>query len=149
MSALTLGCGGLEEPGLEGELEATEAGLAELEYDETARMSGVGIPTEFFVLASYGAGSYQSNGDYIWLNDGSADSMSVGIHWRTLNSAGNVVRRGICRHTHGANTIGRCNKNFPEDVRIEFRLGRCNGSTGNCRTLGHWQDWTAWGRYRA
>jgi hypothetical protein len=80
----------------------------------------------------------------LWIEDLALDGYSVGIHWRTSG------RRGICRNKHGYRDVVpypnyRCDKNFPENQRIEIRLGRCDGSTGvSCRSLSHWFGWTDW-----
>ncbi|MFD6142212.1 hypothetical protein [Promicromonospora sp. NPDC060271] len=49
-------------------------------------------------------------------------------------------REGICRNKDGflAGGVRTCNKDFPENTKIRFRIARCDGGAHTCRSLSHW-----------
>lgn len=65
----------------------------------------------------------------IW--DDAADGYSVGVIWRNPASG----RTGICRHKAGVNTAGFCDKNFTDQTKVYFYMGRCDETpTRNCQS---------------
>lgn len=66
-------------------------------------------------------------GDYVYVRDDRADGCSALGIWYILESSG--YRKGICRNTHGAGTWARCNKNWPEGVRMSVQPGLYDGGS--------------------
>ena len=127
-----------------------------LEYNDVVE-SSASKDLSFDYGNSWGAVGYEKYGDQFWLLDKAKDGESVGIYWRIPSSG----RHGICRNAKGVQYVSdgsgghyyegdirkakyRCDKNFPEGVRIVFKMGRCNGSSDNCRIVSGYEDWTVW-----
>ena len=130
---------------------APKAHAAELEID-------LGIPKE--VQTGYtcdaktgntfALGCFNTGGDVLYIADWENDSMRVAVHWRLADGS----RRGLCISLNGPIWAGpdfgwvgvrvACNKNMVEGKRIEIRAGRCDGTIHDCKSLGDYQDWTAW-----
>jgi hypothetical protein len=125
------------------DVDTDESELVTLEYDgaDSAYFPSVALYPR--AETSFGRAGFETSGDVLRLQDYKSDGRSVGIHWKVYEG-GHVVRRGICRSTQGKGVEAACNKNFPEGLRLEIRLGRCDGTVYSCRTLTGWTDWTDW-----
>lgn len=138
--ATTLGCSGAADE----DVGTDDQALVTLEYDETSRLVGDAPALSPYLQTTYGAAGYKAYGDVFYLTDDASDGFSVGVHWRVKDREGHVVRHGICRSTWGYDTTSTCDKNLPEGYALEMRLGRCDGTYYDCRTLAVWRDWSAW-----
>ena len=89
---------------------------------------------------TWGDGCYKRDGDYFWVTDDSSDGYSTGVIWRHPNTG----REGICRNKDGflGGGVRTCNKDFPENTKIRYRLARCDGETYTCKSLSHWVNST-------
>ncbi|MFD6445323.1 hypothetical protein ACFWEJ_09470 [Promicromonospora sp. NPDC060204] len=87
---------------------------------------------------SWGSGCYRQDGDYFWVTDDSSDDRSTGVIWRHPSTG----REGICRNKDGflGGGVRTCNKDFPENTKIRWRIARCDGSAHSCKSLSHWVD---------
>ncbi|MGC4112513.1 MAG: hypothetical protein QM747_19240 [Nocardioides sp.] len=93
----------------------------------------------------YGIGGFKQDGDYVRVRDVYQHGAGVGVHWRIKTVAGDVLRRGICIDQEGywaGNT--QCNYNFGEGLRLEIRVGVCDGSKVDCTNLDNWSHFGAW-----
>lgn len=79
-----------------------------------------------------------SNSD-IFISDLRADGYSVAVHWRYAD----LSRRGLCRSTLGNNVRGRCGKIFTGN-NVQYRVGRCDGSSNDCTKPGNYVNWSSW-----
>jgi hypothetical protein len=134
--------------------EAFFAGaLPRLEYKEAQPLSCNGFlepscgSANITFAQPWGEALFHPAAERITSQDTANDGRSIGLHWRTPN------RRGICRNKAGSDNVipestpfRECNMAFPEGVRIEMRMGRCNYNppSWNCESLEGWHDWTAW-----
>lgn len=89
---------------------------------------------------AYGWGCFVRSGDKLWIEDDSADSRRVAIHWKLSDGS----RAGMCVNTLGYPQEASCDKNFPEALNISIRVGRCDGSASSCTLASQYTNWTTW-----
>lgn len=90
----------------------------------------------------YAIGGFTQDGDKFRVKDTLSDSRRVAIHWRLTDG----TRRGLCIDIFGVSENTQCDKDLPEGKTVEIRIGRCDGSTAVCESLG---DYTNWSPFRS
>ena len=121
------------------EVDSVNSAVVALEYD-------IGTDTDANhngIVASnnYAIGSYLNSADRFVVEDRRYDGESAGLYW-TLKDNGDVVRRGLCVNIGGALSRAKCVKTFGAGKRMVIKVGRCNGSSMNCRNLDNWHNWS-------
>jgi hypothetical protein len=71
-----------------------------------------------------------NNGDYLWIEDTSADGKSAMFAW-AFGDSSSTWRDGSCRNSSGSSTWVYCNKDFTEGKTIHFRACRYEGTGGS------------------
>lgn len=107
-------------------------------YYETVKgtPSGSGCG-ETWMTKSWGQGCFISSNDSFWVEDTSADGMSVAVNYK-VGSENGIVRDKL--GTSAGNTIK--DLNFPENTKIYLRIGRCNQTgTNDCHQASDYTDW--------
>jgi len=100
-------------------LPAGAANAFEFNHTTSATWSGSDgcIPEEYGAL-----GCFQYDGDIFRVQDTARDGHSAAIYWHNyLAGSRTLYRWGSCVNHNGYGTIGKCNKNFTEGSRIDFK----------------------------
>lgn len=112
---------------------AAPAQAVTVEYNVAVSSS---LSCSIVLQKSWGSGCYRQNGDYFWVTDDSRDGYSTGVIWRHPSSG----REGICHNKAGqAGGVRTCNKDFPENTKIRWRIARCDADSYTCKHPGHWR----------
>ncbi|MFI5936326.1 hypothetical protein [Actinoplanes sp. NPDC051494] len=82
--------------------------------------------------------SFLPDGDYFYVRDTLSDGRSGAVDWENYNSAGSLVRQGVCAQTAGVTKAGYCNKNFTEGTQIRYRACAMEWSTKDLFQCGGW-----------
>jgi hypothetical protein len=130
-------------------LSEHESALANLEYQVTdtpcpdwrlGDMQPVDCDLDG-LSAECGRAWYHVNNEDFCVRDNKADGRRVGVHWRLTDGS----RRGLCVVKTGNDTEGVCYKNFPNEKKISFRIGRCDAGEQPCDDPGSgWTNWSDW-----
>lgn len=136
--AVALGLASLGVPAL-----ASPAAAATTEWNTT---SGNADPFLNGDLCSYDKftpayACYKFVGDIWWVEDRAADGHSAAAYWQVLDTDGSVDRQGYCVETRGNGRHGNCNKNYPENRRIRFKM--CTVEWGTKSAYQCYSEWSS------